>query len=449
MGLPASNVPERAALEGRLSAVSLFDLCQFLMLNRKTGNLTVRTGARVAYFTFRSGQLLTALDESLREGEGVVLQAVQWTDGTFEFNPGPVAAERCIEASTENLLLEAARQLDEMRAEPGAMESDGEDSREQSFLRTQAKAANLSDAFREAMASDAHSGAGSDWKETLLRRLETPGEIDRVLLTADDRVHVVTSNGTETLREIPTAELTDWKHEIEGALRKETRSPRVGRITIGGLQLWVSEEVTPEGALYSLAQPSRRLPSWEELGLTEDIAHSIYATESLPILIGALNAGMAQAALAAWLSRRARARAAVGWVVESWPRYDWSALPGRVGSYPAGWLTARGDLGRLVDSTGAEILAFRGVRSPFLLEEAFALAAEGVRVLLLAHVDSLPQALRALESMAGGGRTGTELGRAIGGVWLVRRGSDASGLPWQSGFLRAADLTARESAARG
>jgi hypothetical protein len=105
-----------AALSGRLAAISLFDLCQFLMLNRKTGTLTVRSPAGTAYFTFQEGQLLTALNEALRDGDEVVMQAVQWTEGTFEFAAGPVPPDRRIHVSTENILLEAARRIDEMQA---------------------------------------------------------------------------------------------------------------------------------------------------------------------------------------------------------------------------------------------------------------------------------------------------------------------------------------------
>ena len=70
----------------------------------------------------------------------MVLRAVQWTEGSFEFVPGPVPPDRRMNASTENILLEAARRLDEMqeKGRAGGQEA-AASSAEQAFLDKQAR----------------------------------------------------------------------------------------------------------------------------------------------------------------------------------------------------------------------------------------------------------------------------------------------------------------------
>jgi len=447
MAQPLSIKQEKsiAALEGRLSAVSLFDLCQFLMLNRKTGNLTVRSGTRTAYFTFHEGQVMTALDDSLRDGEGVVLQAVQWTDGTFEFAPGPVPPDRRIEASTENLLLEAARQLDELRADPRMLDEEeggGEPrlSRQESFRQTQEKAAELSDLFRTAVDSVEQQARSLGWKENLLRML-SGGEAERAMLSAAGRislVHGTTITSYEAGGEAATREWWDelWPREAGDSGLRQLRTEQ-------GRSLWVAKIRTVEGDCLALSVPSPRLPGWEELGLTEDLAHSLAQLEDRALLIGAPSPALAQAALATWIGRRSRSLTEVGWVVEPWPRFDWTAAPGRIATYPAAWLERRGDLSRLCDHSGASFLGMRGIRGGDALREGLELAADGLHVAVAAAGESLPQILRTLEARLGTSDASTFLRQSIGGVWLVRPGAGPIGTPWQSAFLKSPDGDAR------
>lgn len=432
-----------AALEGRLSAVSLFDLCQFLMLNRKTGNLTVRSGTRTAYFTFQDGQVMTALDDSLRDGEAVVLQAVQWLDGSFEFNPGPVAPDRRIEASTENLLLEAARQLDELRADPAMLAADDDGPRvshQESFRQTQEKAAELSDLFRSAVDSVEAQAQALGWKENLYRILAA-GEADRALVSTSGRIHLVQSGLTTVYDGGSEHDVREWWDELwprnEGsATMRQTRIE-------GGRCLWAARQPAADGEWLALTVPSPRVPGWEELGLTEDLAHSLAQMDDRALLIGAPTSALAHAALATWLGRRSRSFAEVGWVVEAWPRYDWSALPGKLATYPTSWLRQRGDLSRLADLSGANVLALRGIRSADALRDALELASDGLQVIIAVAGESLPQILRTLELRLGGSDASNFLRQTIGAVWLVRPGPGPIGTPWQSGFLRSPEADPR------
>ncbi len=133
-------------LNGDLEAVSLFDLCQFLMIARKTGSLRVDSRGRRATLTVIDGHVVGAIDESLKEGEDAFHRVLGWTSGTFEFGTGPVAAgsPSRITTPTDALLLEAAKRLDEA-AEAGGGADDG--SRTAAFLEKQRFAHELADLF--------------------------------------------------------------------------------------------------------------------------------------------------------------------------------------------------------------------------------------------------------------------------------------------------------------
>jgi Tfp pilus assembly pilus retraction ATPase PilT len=119
---------------GDLEAVSLFDVCQVLMIARKTGSLRLESNGRRATVTFIDGQIVGAVDEMLKEGEAALQRLMTWRVGTFEFAAGPAAAgaPARITTPTDALLLEAARRLDETKetleesgiaSEPGAHEA--------------------------------------------------------------------------------------------------------------------------------------------------------------------------------------------------------------------------------------------------------------------------------------------------------------------------------------
>lgn len=452
MSAPAPKMSDRnasAALEGRLSAVSLFDLCQFLMLNRKTGNLTVRSGARTAYFTFREGQLMTALDDALREGEAVVLQAVQWHEGSFEFQAGPVPPERRIEASTENILLEAARQLDEIRA--GASAFDDEEpvaSREEAFRRKQEKAASLSEAFRDAVSQAARQHATTDWKESVLCQLET-GDLTRAVLTPGGEVFVTGGAGVFRLDGVAASDVREWREELWPSSHFQLGGVRAQR-DVQGRRLWLGREMGPEGEGLTLGVPRAQLPDWEELGLTEDLAQALAAAEDRPIVVAAPDAFMVATALATWMARRGRSMPALGWVLEPWPLYDWTVLPGRMDTLPASSLVHRGDLARIVHGSGTELLVLRTIARGDWLREALELGSEGIRVVLGVVAESFPQLVRRLEaSLSAPGISGGDLLRdAVGGIWLVRRGAGPLGMPWQSGFMKSPDADKGQSSSR-
>jgi hypothetical protein len=106
-------MPGEAVLTGELGLLSLFDLGQLLMLNGATGEMTLTRDGRRGYLYFVRGQVVNAVDDEYHEGEGAAFQLFTWKSGTFEFRPGTPTDSRAISDSTEGLMMEAARRMDE------------------------------------------------------------------------------------------------------------------------------------------------------------------------------------------------------------------------------------------------------------------------------------------------------------------------------------------------
>lgn len=103
----------RPVIMGELGLLSLFDLAQLLMLNGATGTLHVASSEKKGMLRFEKGQIANAVDERLHEGEEAAFRIFGWRAGTFEFRVEPPTGGRTIFDSTEGLMLEAARRMDE------------------------------------------------------------------------------------------------------------------------------------------------------------------------------------------------------------------------------------------------------------------------------------------------------------------------------------------------
>lgn len=129
----------RGKFSGDLSAFSIFEVCQFLMIVRHTGTFTIRSDGRNGTITISEGQMVSVVDDVLKEGEDTFYKIVTWKDGTFEFAPCPVAigATPKIPMSTDGLLLEAARKLDEGEIGDGVESDDSAGTHASAVLRNQ------------------------------------------------------------------------------------------------------------------------------------------------------------------------------------------------------------------------------------------------------------------------------------------------------------------------
>ncbi|MCX8157859.1 MAG: DUF4388 domain-containing protein [Verrucomicrobiae bacterium] len=111
-------------ISGSLSEVPLMDLLQLLSNSMKTGCVTLRQEAQRADLWMRQGHIYYASlnQQPSPRPEKTLMRILRWSAGTFTFTPGveaPVPAE--IVEPTASVLLEGARQADEMQAFDGVL----------------------------------------------------------------------------------------------------------------------------------------------------------------------------------------------------------------------------------------------------------------------------------------------------------------------------------------
>lgn len=102
------------ALQGSLSELSLPDVIQMVSVSGKTGVFSVTRNDEVGRIYLRGGQIVDAAVGALR-GDNAVYEMAIWSEGDFTFNPGEESDEVTIHLSNANLMMEAARRLDEWR----------------------------------------------------------------------------------------------------------------------------------------------------------------------------------------------------------------------------------------------------------------------------------------------------------------------------------------------
>src|SRR5262249_10559956 len=97
---------------GSLSEMSLPDVLQVLSHGRKTGRLRLTAGGTAGEIHFEKGEVHHAILGDLL-GEAAFYSMLRLTDGNFALDPLFRPKERTIRQSTESLLLEGMRRLDE------------------------------------------------------------------------------------------------------------------------------------------------------------------------------------------------------------------------------------------------------------------------------------------------------------------------------------------------
>ena len=99
-------------IQGRLEEMSVTELMQSLEMGQKSCRLTLRHAGEQAELYFTAGQCKHA-QLGAGEGDAVVYQAVNWTDGEFEIDFGANSDRETTTHSTTGLLMEAMRLMDE------------------------------------------------------------------------------------------------------------------------------------------------------------------------------------------------------------------------------------------------------------------------------------------------------------------------------------------------
>jgi len=101
-------------LKGDLAQLSLLDILKMLSAGKRSGRLDIHQGAKSGEIYLQDGTLVHAVSGT-HLGEQVVYTLMGWLEGDFSFTPDVEAPEQSINASSEQILLEAARQADQWR----------------------------------------------------------------------------------------------------------------------------------------------------------------------------------------------------------------------------------------------------------------------------------------------------------------------------------------------
>src|SRR5262249_10630876 len=106
--------PHRMAFQGSLAELHLPDIIQLISVSGKTGVFHLSDGNLKGEIFLNDGQIVHAQLEDAAGEEAVYALAI-WSQGEFKFEPGIATQQRTISKSNTNLLMEAARRLDEWR----------------------------------------------------------------------------------------------------------------------------------------------------------------------------------------------------------------------------------------------------------------------------------------------------------------------------------------------
>lgn len=101
----------KGGFSGSLADMGVVDLVQTFEMGRKTGTIAIE-GERSANIFFKDGRVVDAEMGRLR-GENAFYRILNATDGKFEVQFVPVDRPEAIEVSTQGLLMEGMRRLDE------------------------------------------------------------------------------------------------------------------------------------------------------------------------------------------------------------------------------------------------------------------------------------------------------------------------------------------------
>jgi len=118
-----AGAQQRQATQGRpmsgvIEEIPLPDLLQLLSTSRKSGVLTINNGVSIGKIYMRKGAIYfsTINDDFAVSPQKAIYRMLTWLTGTFELEPNvEIQVMEEVQESTEGLLMEGVRQLDEFR----------------------------------------------------------------------------------------------------------------------------------------------------------------------------------------------------------------------------------------------------------------------------------------------------------------------------------------------
>ena len=107
-----SPMSGRTRFTGSTQDMAVVDLLQTFEVSRKSGVVHLRGGMQEAHIYFRDGKVVDAELGRLR-GEEAIYRSLIWNEATFEVEFKAIANEEIIDGSTQALLMEGMRRVDE------------------------------------------------------------------------------------------------------------------------------------------------------------------------------------------------------------------------------------------------------------------------------------------------------------------------------------------------
>ena len=104
----------RRVLSGSLDDVDIFSIAQFLVIQRKSGVLTISFGDARSMVWFDNGQIVSGRVPGASDGLEAIRKIFRWKQGAFEFAPTLEKTPVLIAADAQSLLMDLAIEADEM-----------------------------------------------------------------------------------------------------------------------------------------------------------------------------------------------------------------------------------------------------------------------------------------------------------------------------------------------
>jgi hypothetical protein len=101
------------SLAGDLQDFEITDVFQLVQLGQKDGVLRIQTTDNLGVVCFKNGKVAHAQTNSI-QGEPAIDTILGWKKGRFTFNPGEEIPEHTVDLPIQQVILEAARRIDEL-----------------------------------------------------------------------------------------------------------------------------------------------------------------------------------------------------------------------------------------------------------------------------------------------------------------------------------------------
>jgi CheY-like chemotaxis protein len=109
-----SQVSLEQELRGNIEQMPMVDLLQLLTMNRRSGVLAITTAEGAGEVRMAEGEVIDAVYRRL-DGEKAFYRLLGEREGRFAFSPGEPVTARRLTSPTSQLLMEAMRQVDEVK----------------------------------------------------------------------------------------------------------------------------------------------------------------------------------------------------------------------------------------------------------------------------------------------------------------------------------------------